>query len=145
MQSNPYLHFQGNCAQALEFYKSAIGAVVDAIMPYSAMPPMPSSEDCPPFDVAAMADKIMHASFRIGSSVIMAGDSPPVYAGPFSGFALTLAADTAEDAAAVFAALSEGGEVTMPLGETFFAEKYGQLTDKFGVSWMVIFEGSKKA
>lgn len=128
----PYLMFGGRCEEALEFYKTALGAQVERVMKFSESPePMPPGTLPPGFE-----HKIMHSSFKVGQARIMASDG----CGPgskFEGFSLSIPVKTEADADRVFAALSAGGKVTMPLTRTFWSPKFGMLTDKFGVAWMV--------
>lgn len=129
----PYLTFGGRCEEALEFYRKAVGAQVDAMMSFKDSPePPPPGVLAPGFE-----NKVMHAAFRIGASTVMASDG----CGPdsrFDGFSLSLMAPTVDDAKKLFEALSDGGKVTMPLGPTFWSPCFGMLVDRFGVSWMVI-------
>jgi PhnB protein len=129
----PYLTFGGRCEEALEFYRKAVGAQVDAVMSFKDAPePPPPGVLAPGFE-----NKVMHAAFRIGSSTVMASDG----CGPdsrFDGFSLSLMAPTVDDAKKLFEALSDGGKVTMPMGPTFWSPCFGMLVDRFGVSWMVI-------
>ena len=128
----PYLFFGGRCEEALEFYKSTLGAQVDMVMHYSDSPePMPPGRLAPGFE-----NKVMHASFRVGGSALMASDGCEEGLG-FSGFSLSLALPNADEAERVFASLSEGGEVTMQLSKTFWSPSFGMLTDRFGIGWMV--------
>ncbi len=127
-----YLFFSGNCAEALEFYKTALGAEIEMVMRFHESPdPAPPGMLAPGFE-----DKIMHASFRVGSSQIMASDGCDGTA-KFDGFSLSLAVATEEEADRYFAALSEGGKVTMPLGKTFWSPRFGMLEDQFGIGWMI--------
>lgn len=128
----PYLFFGGRCEEALEFYKASIGAQVDMVMRFSDSPePPPPGQLAPGFE-----NKVMHASFRVGGSTVMASDGCEEGAG-FSGFSLSLSLSTADAARSVFEALSAGGEVTMPLAETFWSPCFGMLKDRFGIGWMV--------
>ena len=131
MPVQPYLFFEGRTEEALEFYKKAIGAQVLMMMRNKEAP-----EKNPQFTLPD--DKVMHACFQVGDSQIMASDGLCGGKANFSGFSLSLPAKDAADAKAKFSALAEGGKVTMPLGETFFAKSFGMVTDKFGVAWMVI-------
>jgi len=128
----PYLFFGGRCEEALAFYRAALGAEVDMLMRFRESP------DPPPPDVipSGFEDKIMHAAFRIGSTVLMASDGCEE-AQRFSGFSLSLALPTADEAHRAFAALADGGQVQMPLGETFWSPCFGMLTDRFGIGWMI--------
>lgn len=134
MQATPYLFFNGNCAEALDFYHKTVGAHVEGTMTYGASP---AAGHVP----ADLHDKIIHAMFRIGDTVVMASDArPDLWTGAPRGFSLCIRADSAGEAETLFAALSNGGRVDMAMGPTFFAERFGSAADKFGVEWMVIFE-----
>ena len=128
----PYLYFGGRCEEALEFYRTAIGAQVEVLMHFKDSPePQPPGMIPPGFE-----DKVMHASVRIGGSTLMASDGCEV--GPvFRGFSLSLAVPTEAEADRAFAALSAGGQVQMPLMKTFWSPRFGMLTDQFGIGWMV--------
>jgi PhnB protein len=133
MNVQPYLSFEGRAQEAIDFYKGAIGATVDVIMHFKDAPPDVQSQM-----PSASRDKIMHAAFHVGDTQIMATDGNCSGKAGFSGISLTLnAADNAE-AEKLFAALGNGGQVTMPMSETFFADRFGMVADKFGVQWMVI-------
>lgn len=128
----PYLFFGGRCEEAIAFYRDAIGAKVEMVMKFSDSPePMPPGMLTPGFE-----KKVMHSSFKVGESVVMASDGCGPGA-PFSGFSLSLAVHSADEATRAFAALSAGGTVTMPLSKTFWSPLYGMLKDRFGVEWMV--------
>ena len=136
MPVTPYLVFSGRCEEALDFYKKAIGAEVDVLMRFKDSPE-PPPPGCAPVD----ASKIMHASFKVGGTAVMATDGMTVNGEPkFSGFSLTIHAKDENEADRLFAGLSQGGQVQMPLGKTFFAKRFGMVADKFGVSWMLIVE-----
>ncbi|MDB0528450.1 VOC family protein [Ralstonia solanacearum] len=138
MLVQPYLFFEGRCEEALEFYKKTFGAKVDMLMRYKEAPPgaEPKAEQCG--GVVPPGDKIMHAAFRIGDTLVMASDGMASGKAEFKGFSLSI--DVADEAEAerTFKALGDGGQVSMPLAETFFAKKFGMLVDRFGVMWMVI-------
>ena len=128
----PYLFFGGRCDEALEFYRSALGAQVDLLMRYKESPePMPPGMLPPGFE-----NKVMHATFRIGATTLMASDGCEVGA-KFNGFSLSLAVPTEAEAHRAFAALSDGGQVKMPLAKTFWSPCFGMLTDRFGIVWMI--------
>jgi PhnB protein len=128
----PYLTFGGRCDEAIAFYTKALGAKVEMLMRFNESPEaMPPGMLPPGFE-----KKVMHASFNIAGNTIMASDGCGPSSG-FSGFSLALAVPTAAEADRAFAALSDGGKVTMPLGKTFWSPRFGMLTDKFGVAWMV--------
>jgi len=131
MNVEPYLSFEGRAQEALDFYKSAIGAKVEAVMHFKDAPPdmqgnMPNK------------DKIMHSAFKVGDSTIMATDGQCSGSSTFSGITLTLNAASNAEAEKLFNALAQGGKVTMPMSETFFAHRFGMVSDKFGVGWMVL-------
>lgn len=127
----PYLFFEGIADQAIEFYKQKLGAEVMAMMRYKESPV--GAGDCGPVD----PEKIMHAAFRIGETVIMASDGRCSGKPNFDGFGLSLTLKSIPDSERAFAALSEGGKVIMPLGKTFYSPSFGMVTDRFGVMWMV--------
>jgi len=132
MAIEPYLFFNGRCEQAIEFYRKALGAEVLMLMRYKESPEPP-----PPGMVPAGWDnKIMHTCLRIGDANVMASDGCSE-GGTFQGFSLALS--VADEAAAqrAFTALSEGGQVQMPLGKTFWSPCFGMVADRFGVGWMV--------
>ena len=128
----PYLFFDGRCEEALEFYRKALGAEVDALMRYKDSPDPTMA--CP----TAKPENVMHASFRVGGSTIMASDGRCTGKPNFQGFALSIAVPTEAEADKLFKALAEGGQVQMPLAKTFFSPRFGMVADKFGVGWMVI-------
>ncbi len=130
----PYLFFDGRCEEALEFYKKALGAEVEYMMRFSESPDPQTKQNCPP----GTENKIMHANVRIRDTQIMASDGQCTGLTKFDGIGLTLNAADAADANKLFAALSEGGQVQMPLMETFFAHSFGMVADKFGITWLII-------
>ena len=133
----PYLFFGGRCQEALDFYAAAVGAKVDFVMRHKDSPEAP-----PPGMLAAdWADKIMHVSFHIGGSPLMASDGCEPGA-KFDGFSLALSFPTAAEAEKAFAALADGGQVKMPLAKTFWSPCFGMLTDRFGIGWMVSVPGA---
>ena len=133
MQVQSYLFFDGRCEEAVEFYKKALGAKVEMLMRFKESPDPPPPGMVPPnFD-----DKIMHTSFRIGDTAVMASDGCTDGKTNFKGFSLSLAVAKEADADRYFNALADGGEVQMPLGKTFWSPRFGMLTDRFGVGWMI--------
>ena len=126
----PYLNFNGRCAEAIEFYRGVLGAEVDMLMHFK---DAPAGNQCPGSD----GDKIMHASFHVGETVVMASDCESTGKPEFKGFSLSYAVSTEADAERVFNALAAGGQVHMPLEKTFWSPRFGVVADKFGVSWMV--------
>src|SRR5918999_795848 len=134
MKVQPYLFFDGRCEEALEFYKSALGAEVTALMRFKDSPE-PHSPGCVP---PGAENKVMHACFRIGETQVMASDGRCEGKPSFQGFSLSIAVPNEAEAERLFAALAEGGQVQMPLAKTFFSPRFGMASDRFGVSWMII-------
>ena len=129
----PYLFFGGRCEEALAFYRSTIGAQVDLLMLYKDSPvPQPPGSIPPGWE-----QKVMHVSFHIGGTKLMASDGCAAGA-QFNGFSLSLTVPTVAEAERAFAALVVGGQVQMPLTKTFYSPRFGMLTDRFGVGWMVM-------
>ena len=134
MQAQPYLIFDGRCEEAIEFYKSALGAEVTMLMRFKDSP-----EPHPPGMLPPGAEsKVMHASLRIGDSTVMASDGQCLGQANFQGFSLALSVSNDTEAERLFAALADGGKVCMPLAKTFFSSRFGMVADRFGVSWMII-------
>lgn len=133
MQVEAYLMFNGRCEEAVRFYQQALGAQVEMMMRFDEAPDQPPPGMLPP----GAEKKIMHSSFRIGDTVVMASDGMSFDGPRFHGFSLSIAVADETEADRVFDALSEGGKVTMPLGRTFWSPRFGMLEDRFGVSWMV--------
>lgn len=128
----PYLFFGGRCEAALEFYRTTVGAQVEMMMRFKESP-----EPMPPGSIpAGFENKVMHASFRVGGSRLMASDGNGEDA-KFEGFSLSLAVPSEAEAERTFSALAQGGNVVMPLAKTFWSPKFGMLTDRFGIGWMV--------
>ena len=131
MVIQPYLFFGGRCEEALEFYRSALGAEVMMLMRYKESPePTPGLP-------TGFEEKVMHAYFRIGETELMASDGTGRGSSDFHGFALSIVVPDEAAAERVFAALGQGGKVDMPLAPTFWAPKFGMVEDRFGISWMV--------
>lgn len=132
-----YLSYNGNCAEAMAFYARVLDAKVEALITYAQMP---DGDPVPP----EHADRIMHAHLVHPDFALMAGDTPPGV--PFEGIKgamLALTYPGADEARRIFGALAEGGSVQMPLGETFWAEAFGMVTDRFGTPWGI--NGGPKA
>ena len=134
MYVEPYLFFDGRCEEALAFYREAVGAETTFLLRFKDSPE-PHEEGCVQ---PGMADKVMHAAFKIGDTVIMASDGRCEGKPAFQGFALTISVCDEAEADRVFDRLAAGGQVQMPLAKTFFSPRFGMLTDRFGVMWMVI-------
>ena len=137
MQVQPYLFFEGRCEEAMEFYRAAVGAEVVMLMRYKDSPEPVGGPGVPP----PPGDKVMHASFRIGETTVLASDGHCSGKTGFGGFGLSLTVPTPVEAERRFAALAEGGQVRMPLTKTFFSPSFGMLVDRFGVTWMVYVAG----
>jgi PhnB protein len=134
MQVTPYIYFDGRTEEALEFYKQALGAQVEMLMRFKDSPDSPPPGTVPP----GSENKVMHASFRIGDSRLMASDGSCGGTTKFQGISLSLSAKDAGEAERLFAALAAGGQVQMPLTETFFASRFGMVADRLGISWMIV-------
>jgi len=134
MQVQPYLFFYGRCEEALDFYKSALGAKVEVMMRFKDSPEPPQPGMCKP----GSEDKIMHASFRVGDTTLMASDGRCEGKPSFQGISLSVTAKDDGEAERLFTALGTGGQVQMPLTKTFFSSRFGIIADRFGVSWMIV-------
>lgn len=133
-----YLFFNGRCEEAIAFYQKALGAQVTMKMRFKENPE-PMAEGCGPGGGPAPdGDNIMHASFKIGETEVMASDGMESGRPEFRGFSLSLTAASDAEAQRLFKALADGGKVEMPMDKSFFASSFGMVVDRFGVSWMVI-------
>lgn len=137
MKLNTYLNFPGNCAEALAFYEKHLGAKTLVKSTFAEMSDSGAPQNLPP---GLNRDGIIHSRVMVGDSLLMASDGPPDRCQPMRSAYLTLTVDSNEEAERIYNALAEGGEVFMPIGETFFAHRFAQLRDKFGINWMVIHE-----
>src|SRR5712691_5725796 len=133
MQIQPYLFFNGRCEEAVEFYKKALGAEVLMLMRFKDSPEPPQPGMIQP----GSENKIMHVSLRVGETLVMASDGRCTGQASFQGFSLSLAVANESEADRIFAALSAGGQVQMPLAKTFWSPRFGMVADRFGVGWMV--------
>lgn len=134
MPVTPYLNFDGRCEEALNFYKQAIGAEITALMKFSDSP-----EPCPEGMLPPGCDnKVMHSSFRIGGAELMASDCNCTGKPGFQGFSLSLPVATEAEVDRLMSNLADGGKVDMPAGKTFFSPRFGTVTDRFGINWMVL-------
>lgn len=142
MQVQPYLFFDGRCEEAIDFYRKALNAEVIMMMRFKDNPDLQANKDkpdqqantCMPADL----NKIMHAALRIGETTIMASDGKAEGKAEFKGFSLSLSPANEGEADRLFAALSDGGQVLVPLMKTFFSPRFGMVADRFGVNWMVV-------
>ena len=136
-----YLFFNGNCEEAVEFYRKALGAEVEMMMRFKESPEPPPPGMTPP----GWENKVMHARFHVGQTTVMASDGCGPESKGFQGFSLSLAVATEAEADRYFNALAESGKVTMPLNKTFWSPRFGMLEDKFGIGWMVsVFPAGQK-
>jgi PhnB protein len=133
MQVQPYLFFDGRCEEAIEFYRSALGAEVTMLMRFKENPEPQECSMVPP----GSEEKVMHASIRIGDTTVLASDGRCQGQPSFQGISLSLTAADEAEAERLFAALADGGQVQMPLAKTFFSPRFGMVADRFGVSWMI--------
>ena len=131
----PYIFFDGKCEEALEFYKGAIGAKVDMMMRFKEAPDQSQMQP-------NTGEKVMHAAFHVGTTQVLASDGHCAGKPSFQGFGLALNAKNDAEAEKLFAPVGNGGQVLQPLTKTFFASKFGMVTDKFGIMWMVIAEAN---
>jgi PhnB protein len=128
MEIHPYLFYEGRCEEAINFYRTAIGAESLMVMRFKDSPePMDHGDP----------DKVMHARLRVGDTTLLVSDGHCTGEPDFKGIALSLTVTTEADAERLFKGLCDGGQVQMPLAKTFFSPKFGMVTDRFGVMWMV--------
>lgn len=137
MKVNAYLNFPGTCEEAMSLYEKHLGARVLMKSRFADMAGPGGPQDLPP---GINPNGIIHARFTLGDTTVMASDGPPDQVQPMRSAYLCVSVDSNEDAKRIYDALTEGGEVFMAFGETFFAHRFGQFRDKFGVNWMVIHE-----
>jgi PhnB protein len=130
MQVQPHLNFDGRCEEALDFYRRALGAKVTALMRFKDSPE-------PAMILPGSENKIMHSSFRVGDVIMLASDGRCQGQTNFQGISLALTVPNEAAAEQRFAALCDGGQVQIPLAETFFSPRFGIVADRFGVMWTV--------
>jgi len=130
MQLNPYLNFNGNCEEAFKFYEKTLGGKIVMMMPHEGTP----AEAHVP---AEWRKKIMHARMMLGDTPLMGSDAPPGNYDAPKGMSVSFSVEKPADADRIFAALSENGTVRMPIQETFWAQRFGMVTDRFGIPWMI--------
>lgn len=133
MQVQPYVFFNGRCEEAIEFYRRALGAEVQMLMRFKESPDPPPPGTLPP----GSDNKVMHATLRLGESIVMVSDGHCLGQPDVQGFSLAISVDDVPTADRLFNALAEGGQVQMPLAKTFWSPRFGMVTDRFGVAWMV--------
>ncbi len=133
MKMHTYVNFPGTCREALQFYEKHLGAKVVMM---STFDQMPDPKNIPP----GLEKGVLHARIEMGETVLMASDGPKDHVQPMRSAYLSLSVDSEAEAERIYSALSDGGEVFMPLAETFFATRFAQFRDKFGINWMIIRE-----
>lgn len=138
MQLGPYLTFKGDCEAAFKFYEKCLNGKIVALLPHAGTP---AEQQVPP----EWRNKILHARLEVGDDALMGSDAPPDRYEKPKGFSITLDVDKPADAERMFNALSEKGNVTMPIQKTFWAERFGMLVDRFGTPWMINCEGKQAA
>lgn len=130
MRINTYLTFDGQCEEAFRLYEAVTGGNIGVIMRYE---DSPDSYQTP----SGWEKKVMHTCLTIGDAVLMGSDVPPGHSAKPQGFSVSLQIDDPSEAERAFSALADGGAITMPMSETFWALKFGMLVDRFGIPWMV--------
>jgi PhnB protein len=130
MKINPYLHFNGNCEEAFRLYEKVLGGQMQGIFHFGQSPM--AGQVGPDW-----ANKVMHTSMIVGDQALLGCDAPPPHFRTPQGFAVCLDVPTEAEAERIYPALSEGGQIGMPLQETFWAKRYAQFVDRFGTSWMI--------
>jgi PhnB protein len=139
MHFNPYLLFDGNCEEAFNFYAKLFDGKIEIMLPHEGTP---AASQVPP----EWQKKVLHARMTIGNSVLMASDAPPSRSQKPQGFSINISINDVAKAERIFAALAENAvAVTMPIAETFWAKRFGMLTDRFGIPWMINCESSAPA
>jgi PhnB protein len=133
MKVNTYLNYGGNCEAAFRFYEKNLGAKIIALMRQGEMPGATNVPE-------NLRNNVLHARIQIGDAVIMASDAPPDRFQPMRSVYLTIGVNSSEEAERIHKVLAEGGEIFMPMQETFYAHRFSMLRDKFGTSWMIIHE-----
>jgi PhnB protein len=127
---NPYLSFNGQCEEAFKFYEECLGGTIQFMMTWAESPMV---DQTPP----EWRDKIIHATVMIGETALSGADSPPGYYEKPAGFSVAIEIKDPAEAERIFNALAENGKETMPLQQTFWAVRFGMLTDRFGIPWMI--------
>jgi PhnB protein len=137
MQTNAYLLFNGQCEEAFTLYAKVLGGKIESMMPHEGTP---AAESVP----KEWRKKILHAKLNLGDTVLMASDAPPGRYEKPAGFSVNIGVQTPAEAERVYSGLSQGGKITMPLAETFWALKFGMFVDRFGTPWMINCEAPRK-
>ena len=137
MQVNAYLNFNGQCEEAFQFYAKVLGGRIEGNFRYSGTP---MAGQVP----AEWQDKIMHTALILNNGgTVLGADVPPGHFQPAQGFSMSLVMPDAQQAERIFHALAEGGNVMMPIQQTFWSPRFGLLTDRFGIPWMINCEAAK--
>ena len=129
MQINTYLAFDGQCEAAFKFYEKVLGGQITGTFRYKDMPDHPTPPE--------LADRIMHIRLVVGEGTLMGADAPPGHFSKPAGFSVSINVAEPAEAERIFAALSENGSVFMPMEETFWAHRFGMVTDQFSTPWMI--------
>ncbi len=141
MALNVYLHFNSNCREVFEFYRSVFGGDFSS---FATFRDMPEQMDIPEDE----QDDILHVSLDIGGTALMGSDVPSAFGPPVqqgNNFAISYNADSREQTEELFNRISEGGTVTMPLGDTFWGSYFGACTDRYGINWMVSYNNPQES
>lgn len=133
MKLYTYLNFGGNCRAAFEFYEKHLGGKITMMTTHGEQP---DANKVP----ADWKKAVLHGRIELGDTVVMGADIPPDRFQPMRSAYLSLLLDSDEEAERIYALLSEGGEIFMPMEETFFAHRFAMLRDRFGTSWMLLHE-----
>ena len=131
MKLHTYLNYGGNCEEAFRFYEQHLGAHITMLMKHGQQP---GASDVP----AELQGKVLYACITLGETELMGSDVAPERFQPMRSAYLSLAVDNSEEAERIYKLLSDGGQIFMPMQETFFAFRFGMLRDKFGTSWMIL-------
>ena len=133
MKMHTYLNYGGNCAEAFRFYEKHLGGKITMMVTHGEQPGLNS---VPP----ELKNTILHARIDLGDTMLMGSDMPPTRYQPMRSPYLSLNVDSNDEAERIHKVLSDGGEIFMPMQETFFAHRFSMLRDKFGTSWMILRE-----
>ena len=135
MKLYTYLNYGGNCRQAFDFYAEQLGGKITMLTTHGEQP---EPQRVPP----DWKNAVLHARIEIGDTVLLGADIPPDRFQPMRSAYLTLMVDSIDEAERIYALLAEGGEIFMPMAETFFARRFAMLRDRFGTSWMLLHEAA---
>lgn len=135
MQLYTYLNYGGNCRQAFEFYAEHLGGRITMLTTHGEQP---ESSTVPP----EWRQAVLHARLELGGTTILGADVPPDRFQPMRSAYLSLLLGSVDEAERTYALLADGGQIFMPMAETFFAHRFAMLRDRFGTSWMLLYERS---